>query len=65
MATTNPTSRLKAGARMRCFVRRYRTVIVAGVGSIALILRLPLVVHLVLLMATEVAIALMTGRRHA
>lgn len=63
MATTNPTSRLKAGARLRCFVRRYRSVIAAGVESIALLLRLPLGVHVLLTVTTELAITLVTGRR--
>lgn len=63
MATTNPTNRRQAGVRLRCLVRRYRAVIAAAVEGIALLLRLPLVAHVLLAMATELAIAMVTGRR--
>lgn len=63
MATTNPTNPRQIGARLRCLVRRYRAVIAAGVEGIALLLRLPLLAHVVLTMTTELVIALVTGRR--
>jgi len=63
MATPNPTNRRPTSGRLRCSVRQYRLVIAAGAEGIALLFRLPLVVHVLLPVTTELAITLMTGRR--
>ncbi len=61
MATTKQTDRRRARAGMPRLVRRYQAVITAGVEGIALLLRLPLVVHLLVTVATRLAIVLLTG----
>lgn len=61
MAATNPTTR-RDGARLRRLVRRYHAVISTAVEGAALLLRLPLLVHVLVSVTTEGLIALVTGR---
>jgi hypothetical protein len=63
MVTTTSTQRRRRGAAFRTTVRRYRSVIAAAVQGVALLLRLPLVAHVIVTVATQVALVLLTGRR--
>jgi len=59
MATTN---RRPGGARLRRAVQRHHLVVSATVEGAALLLRLPLLLHVLVSAVTELAIALLTRR---
>jgi hypothetical protein len=62
MATTKPTNRRHDATQLRWIIRKYRAVITAGVEGVALVLRLPLLVHVVVTVVTELAISQFIGR---
>ena len=62
MPTTNSSTYTRLRA-VRRFSRQYRTVIGAGVEGLTLLLRLPLLAHIVVTITTEVLLSLLAGER--
>ncbi len=62
MASKHPVSARLPRSRASRLVRQYRSVITASVEGLALLLRLPLLVHVILTVATNLAIGAFIGR---
>jgi hypothetical protein len=62
MATSKLTDRARDGASRRKLAGRYHAIIAVAVEGAALLLRLPLVLHIVASVLTELAFALLRQR---